>query len=340
MRHAHHAIARHQLIDRGGQAHRGEKAQRVPRVGGRLPDGRRPPLQRLAADRAALVRRARGVALDHADARHRHVQLLGDDLRQGRRDPGAQLHLAGEERDLAVGRDRDPGVDLPGRDRLAGRRRLAGQHRLVLADARRLRAPVGRDRERHQERARRLEQRPPRDAGDRGVGGARAHETTPAACRIARRMRRCVPQRQRLPASAPRSSPSSGFGFEARSAAAVMIMPLMQKPHWAAWASMKACCSGWGCAGVPRPSSVVTAAGAHRGDRHAARAHRAAVHVHGARAALGEPAAEARAAEAQLVTQHVEQRRVGRRRHRVSLAVDRDLDAARLRRAWPGTRRS
>ena len=95
-----------------------------------------------------------------------------------------------------------------------------------------------------------------------GRRGSARSRTTPAACRIARRMRRCVPQRQRLPASAPRSSPSSGFGFEARSAAAVMIMPLMQKPHWTAWASMKACCNGWGCAGVPRPSSVVTAADA------------------------------------------------------------------------------
>jgi hypothetical protein len=52
--------------------------------------------------------------------------------------------------------------------------------------------------------------------------------------------------------------------------------------------------------------------------------------VDGARAALGEPAAEARPAKAQLIAQHVEQRRVGRRRHRVPLAIDRDLDAARL----------
>src|ERR1051326_7658822 len=39
------------------------------------------------------------------------------------------------------------------------------------------------------------------------------------------------------------------------------MTPLRQKPHWAAPSSMKACWSGCGFSGVPRPSRVVTSSG-------------------------------------------------------------------------------
>src|SRR5205823_7638922 len=54
------------------------------------------------------------------------------------------------------------------------------------------------------------------------------HAMASDARRIARTMRRCVPQRQRLSASAARISSSVGLLLVCSSAAACMIMPLMQ----------------------------------------------------------------------------------------------------------------
>ena len=51
----------------------------------------------------------------------RHVELLGDDLRQRRRDAGAEIDLAGIDRHHALGVDREEGVDLGERDRLGCR---------------------------------------------------------------------------------------------------------------------------------------------------------------------------------------------------------------------------
>ena len=67
----------------------------------------------------------------------------------------------------------------------------------------------------------------------RKAGGWRAHRGVPAAMLraarwIARTMRVCVPQRQRLRSSAARISSSPGFGFLSSSALALMMMPLAQ----------------------------------------------------------------------------------------------------------------
>src|ERR1700733_8749623 len=73
-----------------------------------------------------------------------------------------------------------------------------------------------------------------------------AHQAAPqvwAAARFtARRIRRCVPHRQRLLASASRICSSLGFLVLARKAAASMIMPLMQYPNCTACSSIKAGC--------------------------------------------------------------------------------------------------
>src|SRR5262249_31588569 len=61
---------------------------------------------------------------------------------------------------------------------------------------------------------------------------------------------------------------------------------------------------------------------ARRRDRQHARAHRLAVQVHGAGAALREPAAEVRVAEAEIVAQRIEQRHLGLGVYRNALAVD------------------
>ena len=49
----------------------------------------------------------------------------------------------------------------------------------------------------------------------------------------------------------------------------------------------------------------------------------------GAGAALGQATAEPGAIEIELVAQHVQERRVGGRRHAMALAVDRDLERVR-----------
>ena len=61
-----------------------------------------------------------------------------------------------------------------------------------------------------------------------------------------------------------------------------------------------------------------------------ARAHRPAVEQHRAGAALGEPAAEFGAVQREIVAQHVEQRRIGLRRHRSLRAVDLETDRHRF----------
>src|SRR5438445_2274260 len=53
---------------------------------------------------------------------------------------------------------------------------------------------------------------------------------------------------------------SVAFGFLSRNALAVMITPLMQKPHCVACSSMNACCRGCGFSMVPKPSRVVISA--------------------------------------------------------------------------------
>src|SRR5437879_6605469 len=60
----------------------------------------------------------------------------------------------------------------------------------------------------------------------------------------------------------------------------------------------------------------------HRRDRHHAGAHRSAVEMYGAGAALGDPASELRAGETEVVAQHPQERRVGRTVHALWLAVD------------------
>src|SRR5437879_2803224 len=70
-----------------------------------------------------------------------------------------------------------------------------------------------------------------------------------------------------------------------------------------------------------------------RRDRHHAGAHRGAVEMHGAGAALGDAASELRAGEAEVVAQHPQERRVGRDVHGLAFAVagedDRGHDALR-----------
>src|SRR5207244_13089655 len=53
-----------------------------------------------------------------------------------------------------------------------------------------------------------------------------------------------VPQRQRLPLSPRRMSSGVGFGCLSRKALQATTNPGVQKPHWEASLSTKACCTG------------------------------------------------------------------------------------------------
>src|SRR3954469_17278305 len=66
---------------------------------------------------------------------------------------------------------------------------------------------------------------------------------------------------------------------------------------------------------------------------HITRCHRQAIHQHEARAALAAAAAKARAGEAQVIAQHIEERRIGRRADFLTNAVDFQNHGWRPRRA-------
>src|SRR5262245_33459097 len=53
-------------------------------------------------------------------------------------------------------------------------------------------------------------------------------------------------------------SSSVGFGFSASNAVALMIIPLVQYPHWGTCSLMKAACTAFGADVDPRPSGVTT----------------------------------------------------------------------------------
>jgi hypothetical protein len=79
---------------------------------------------------------------------------------------------------------------------------------------------------------------------------------SPAARWIARRIRLYVPHLQRIPDIAASMSSSVGFAFCLRSAAAVMIWPDWQYPHWGTSSAIQAFWTGCDLSG-DRPSIVV-----------------------------------------------------------------------------------
>ena len=155
---------------------------------GGLTDLHAADLNREAAPRRSLVGRQRGVALHEVHVAQTHVELLRRHLTERRAGARAEVDLAGVDGHVAVGADREEGVDLVERDGLG---RLDG-----VRDG----TPRTREAEADDERATALQELPARAVHDR-------HGYAPlviaAAARLtARMMRGCVPQRQRLPARA------------------------------------------------------------------------------------------------------------------------------------------
>ena len=209
VRRADHAVRDAERIRAHPEPRRGELDQHAAHLGRRHAQRRAGVLHRLRARGHALVRRAPGVARDNRDARERQVELFRRDLPQRREDALAELHLAGEHRRAAVGIDPDPGIEHPVAAEAAWQRPLLRRRRI--------------EREGEHEPAQSLGETPPAEGS--------AHHVLPisaAARSTAPTMRLWVPQRQRLLASAWRTSASLGRGLRSSSAFAVMIMPLMQ----------------------------------------------------------------------------------------------------------------
>ena len=138
-------------------------------------------------------------------------------------------------------------------------------------------------------------------------------------------------QRHSVPAMPSRICASVGCGFLSSSALAVMIWPFWQKPHCGTCSSIQACCSGCSLPSLREPFERrdLASARSDSGVMHDRIAD--AVDDHRARAALAEPAAEARALQAEIVAQDVEQRRRRLDVHRVRGAVDLQCDRAHAR---------
>ena len=169
-------------------------------------------LDRLAAGGLTLVRRLAGVAGDHPDASERQIDLLGGDLREGGENALPQFDFSREDGRGAVGVDANPAVEL------AIVLQAPGQPFLTEGK-------IGIERERHHERT-----KPAGETASRESGSVH-RQVLPlawAARSTARMIRLWVPQRQRLPASAARTSGSLGRGLRSSSSFADMIMPLVQ----------------------------------------------------------------------------------------------------------------
>ena len=93
---------------------RGARHQKMPRLRGRLAQRHRRDLDGLAGDGRALVGNKRGIAEHDDDARKGHVEFFGDDLPERGADAGAEIDMAVEGGDRAVGGDLDEGLELDG----------------------------------------------------------------------------------------------------------------------------------------------------------------------------------------------------------------------------------
>ena len=133
----------------------------------------------------------------------RQVELFGCNLRQRSSHAGAKIDFAGIDGDLSVSADRKKSVDFINRHRLCGR----CSQRIGARDA--AGKPEGDDERASQEVA---------ASADRYRARAPPPQPLRAARCTARIIRRCVPQRQRLSASAFLISATLGFFFFASSA--------------------------------------------------------------------------------------------------------------------------
>ena len=96
----------------------------------------------------------------------------------------------------------------------------------------------------------------------------------------------------------------------------------MQKPHWSAWASQNACCSGCSAVVVAEALDGLDVAALGLDGEHQAAADRGPVDDDGAGAAHALLAAHVRAGEAQLLAQELRQRHARLGQAHLAPAVD------------------
>jgi hypothetical protein len=110
---ADRAITDVQIGDRGAELRRRRREQDRTGFGARESQRGAALLHGEAAGGLALVRRARGVAVDDVDALEIHVELVGGDLRERGADALSELDLAGEDGDASLRIDAQPRVEPP-----------------------------------------------------------------------------------------------------------------------------------------------------------------------------------------------------------------------------------
>src|SRR5262244_2773864 len=200
------------VILEGRSGRGGAREEGLPRGGRGVADLGPAAGDGVAACGGALVGRERGVTLDHGDAVEGNVELLARHLPERDAPAGADVDLAGEERDRAVRMHGEIRVHEIGRHGLAeeavGVRHGLGEEPLRALEAQ------------------------PHDEGaacsDEAPTGDHHAPPVPATLSTARITRAWLPQRQRLPASASRTCCSLGRGVLLRSARAATTRPAVQ----------------------------------------------------------------------------------------------------------------
>ena len=113
-RDTYHAVANSKPFYRRSQPCRGEFQKLLPACRRGLAQLRSGPLECPAARGYGLVHRSVGVPRIHINALKWHIEFFRHHLRQRGLYAGAQLHLAGEDRNFSVLRDGQPGIKLCG----------------------------------------------------------------------------------------------------------------------------------------------------------------------------------------------------------------------------------
>jgi len=207
------AIGRHQLLDRSAQALGGQIQEHPPGLGAGGPKRRAEDARGQGAEGAGVPRAEVGVAHDHVDGVERHVQLVGDLLRQRGDGALAHLDLPGEAGDAAVGLDVEVGVEVGG-GALPARGETGG-----------LLQRLGGFGEEEDEQAGGLEELP-------AIGQRGSHRAPPLiaapACSTACRILTWAPQRHRCGSRACTISSRLARGFFFSSAYAPRIIPGVQ----------------------------------------------------------------------------------------------------------------
>ena len=169
------------------------------------------------------------VAHHHADAIDGHIQLIGDDLRDGGVDALPHVHLAEEGGDPPCRVDGDPGVELFRRDVAHGGSDRAGLLRLGFGKTQQRCTAGG-----HQQQTRALQELAPIQRVRRGAHACPV-VAAPAVLRIcaaarstARRMAMCMPQRHFRPASSWRIWSFVGAELRSSSATTFITQALVQ----------------------------------------------------------------------------------------------------------------